>query len=77
LLVDPGRDELLVAAADAGIVVVGLTDHWRRDGLGRTRTALAESTLRPTLLVRRGLRPGGLAPRGADTQFTWTLAHSA
>ena len=29
---------------------------------------------RPTLLVRRGLRPGGLAPRDADTRFTWTLA---
>ena len=28
----------------------------------------------PTLLVRRGLRPGGLAPRESLTRFTWTLA---
>ena len=27
----------------------------------------------PTLLVHRGLRPGGLAPRGSRTRFTWTL----
>ena len=27
-----------------------------------------------TLLVRRGLRPGGLAPRSRDTRFTWTIA---
>ena len=27
----------------------------------------------PLLLVRRGVRPGGLAPRGSDTRFTWTI----
>ena len=27
----------------------------------------------PTLLVRRGLRPGGLAPDSAATRFTWTV----
>jgi DNA-binding SARP family transcriptional activator len=76
LLVDPDSEELLLAAEAAGIVVVGLTDHWRRDGLGSTRTALARSAVRPTLVVRRGLRPGGLAPNGAQTQFTWTIAHA-
>jgi hypothetical protein len=27
----------------------------------------------PVLLVHRGPRPGGLAPRQSRTRFTWTL----
>ena len=41
LLVAPDADALLLAAADAAVVVVGLTERWRRDGLGVARTALA------------------------------------
>jgi DNA-binding SARP family transcriptional activator len=74
LLVQPTPNALVDAARDAGIVVVGLTDRWRRDGVGRARTALAASPHHPTLLVRRGLRPGGLAPHGSETRFTWTIA---
>ena len=55
-------------------VVVGLTDRWRRDGLGAPGTALATRAAPPALLVRRGLRPGGLAPRREQTRFTWTIA---
>jgi DNA-binding SARP family transcriptional activator len=73
LLVDPNPESLVAAAAEAGLVVVGLTDRWRRDGVGRTRTVLATSPRQPALLVRRGLRPGGLAPRTAETRFTWTI----
>lgn len=73
-LVEPEPSALVEAARDAGLVVVGLTDRWRRDGIGRARTALASSHNHPTLLVRRGLRPGGLAPRDGETRFTWTLA---
>ena len=74
LLVRPEPDALVAAAQDAGVVVVGLTDRWRRDGLGRARIAVATQTASPTILVRRGLRPGGLAPRGSETRFTWTVA---
>jgi DNA-binding SARP family transcriptional activator len=74
LLVEPAPSALVEAARDAGIVAVGLTDRWRRDGVGRARTALAASPHHPTLLVRRGLRPGGLAPRASETRFTWTIA---
>jgi hypothetical protein len=28
----------------------------------------------PTLLVMKGLRPGGMAPQDSVTRFTWTLA---
>jgi DNA-binding SARP family transcriptional activator len=71
LLVDPGP-ELAAAAAEAAIAVVGLSDRWRKEGLGATRGALARSG-RPTLLVRKGLRPGGLAPAANLTRFTWSL----
>jgi nucleotide-binding universal stress UspA family protein len=73
VIVDPTPDAVLAVAADAGAVVVGLTDRWRREGLGRTRTALAAQPHVPTLLIRRGLRPGGLATAGGETQFTWTI----
>jgi DNA-binding SARP family transcriptional activator/class 3 adenylate cyclase len=74
LLVDPGPEALVSAAADAGLVAIGLTERWRREGLGRVRTALATAGTFPLLLVRRGVRPGGLAPREGDTRFTWTVA---
>ena len=71
-LVDPGPEGLVAAAADAGVTVVGLSDHWRKDGLGASRAALAQSGY-ATLLVRKGLRPGGLAPAENLTRFTWSL----
>jgi DNA-binding SARP family transcriptional activator len=76
LLVDPEPEALVSAAEDAGVVAIGLTERWRREGLGRTRTALATAGTVPVLLVRRGMRPGGLAPRESDTRFTWTIAGS-
>jgi DNA-binding SARP family transcriptional activator len=73
LLVEPDADAVVAATREAGLVVVGLTDRWRREGLGRTRTALATAGGPPAVLVRRGLRPSGLAPQGSDTRFTWTI----
>jgi DNA-binding SARP family transcriptional activator len=77
MLVEPTPGALADGTSDAGIVVLGLTDRWRRDGLGRTRTMLATASNHATVLVRRGLRPGGLAPRGNETHFTWTLGAPA
>jgi DNA-binding SARP family transcriptional activator len=73
-LVKPEPSALVAAAADSSVVVLGLTARWRRDGLGRARTAVAVDTAAPTVLVRRGVRPGGLAPSGSETRFTWTIA---
>ena len=73
MLVEPTPEALLEATRDAALVVVGLTDRWRRDGIGHTRAALAASPHHPTLLVRRGLRPSGLGPRSSQTRFTWTI----
>ena len=73
VLVEPGSADIVAAAADAALVVVGLTDRWQRDGLGPVRSALAERARPPVLLARSGLRPGGLAPRASLTRFTWSM----
>ena len=39
--IEPHPDALVAAAGGAGLVVVGLTERWRHDGVGRARTALA------------------------------------
>jgi DNA-binding SARP family transcriptional activator len=73
LLLRPAEEDVLAAAAGSAINVVGLPERWRRDGLGRIRGALAREAEAPLLVARRGLRPGGLAPRSSLTRFTWTL----
>ena len=73
VLADAGPDGLVAAAGSAGVVVVGLSPRWRREGLGESRRALLAAGS-PTLVVHRGARPGGLAPREQLTRFTWTIA---
>ncbi len=73
VLADAGPDGLVAAAQTAGIAVVGLSPRWRREGLGESRRALLQA-VSPTLLVHRGARPGGLAPREQLTRYTWTIA---
>ena len=60
------------AAREVAVTVVGLSDRWQKEGLGPARGALAAGG-QPTLLVRKGLRPGGLAPPENLTRFTWSL----
>jgi DNA-binding SARP family transcriptional activator len=73
LLVEPRADELVRAADQAALVVAGLSDRWRKDGLGPVRSALATNARPPVVLVRRGLRPSGLAPPESHTRFTWSI----
>ena len=73
LLTPPGEEGMLEASRDAGLLVVGLSTRWHREGLGPARLRLAREATPPTLLVRRGLRPGGLAPPAALTRYTWSI----
>ncbi len=73
LLTPPGVAGMLDASNDAGLLVVGLSTRWHREGLGPARLRLAREATPPTLLVRRGLRPGGLAPPATLTRFTWSI----
>ena len=73
VLADAGPDGLVAAAGSAGVAVVGLSPRWRREGLGESRRTLVASAA-STIVVHRGARPGGLAPREQLTRFTWTIA---
>ncbi|HEY2940460.1 MAG TPA: AfsR/SARP family transcriptional regulator [Gaiellaceae bacterium] len=69
-LVAPGPDGIL---AESGSLVVASLPLGE---LGRTRRILIERSVAPVLLVRGGLRPGGLAPDRTLTRFSWSLADS-
>ncbi len=73
VVIPPGADELVEVANEAAIVVVGLSDRWRTEGLGPVRSALAARAVPPVILVHRGLRPGGLAPPDGLSRFTWSI----
>jgi Kef-type K+ transport system membrane component KefB len=72
VVAEAGRAGVLEEASAAGLLVIGLSDRWRQEGLGPTRSEIARAAPAPTLFVRRGLRPGALAPRGDETRFTWS-----
>ena len=72
-LAEPGAASLIAAAAGCGGLVIGLSDRWRAEGLGALRGALAESS-GSVLAVRRGVRPGLLAPPSSRTRFSWSIA---
>ena len=74
LLVQPGPDGVIGASRLAQLLVVGLSSRWREEGLGDTRLNVLSNARPATVLVRRGVRPGGLAPAEAQTRFTWSLA---
>jgi DNA-binding SARP family transcriptional activator/class 3 adenylate cyclase len=74
LLVE-GGEELLEAAKRARMLLLGLSERWSEEGLGAVRLALAREAGVPTLLVRKGLRPGGLTPPEQMTRYTWSLVH--
>jgi DNA-binding SARP family transcriptional activator len=71
-LVGPGSGSMIEAAEAAAVVVSGLSDRWVSQGIGPARLELARGARPPVILVRRGLRPGGLAPAQARTRFTWS-----
>jgi nucleotide-binding universal stress UspA family protein len=74
LLIDPGREGVVAAAEGAGLLVVGLSERWREEGLGETRAEIARNVPVPTLFVRRGTRQGALAPPDSATRFAWSTA---
>jgi hypothetical protein len=77
VLAPRGPAGVLAAAVGAGLVVMGLSPRWREEGLGEALLAVARDAEPPTLLVRAGLGPGGLAPEQSVTRFSWTLGPRA
>jgi DNA-binding SARP family transcriptional activator len=77
MLTAPGPGPVLEAASNASLLAVGLSSRWREEGAGPARRAIVEGARAPVLIVRRGVRPGGLAPDETLTRFTWSLAGEA
>jgi DNA-binding SARP family transcriptional activator len=71
-LIPPGEAGVLEAATDARLLVLGLSERWREDGIGPVRTAIATAATAPVLFIRAGSHPHGLAPPQTMTRFTWT-----
>jgi hypothetical protein len=72
VITERGAAGVIAAAQDAGLIVVGLSDRWRDEGLGETRAQLARGAPAPILFVRRGTRRGALAGREDVTRFAWS-----
>lgn len=72
LLAEPGRAGILESSEGAGLLVVGLSDRWREEGLGPVRSEIARSATAAVLFVRRGRRAGALAPPDDVTRFAWS-----
>jgi len=68
VLVAPGAEGIL--SEGGSILVASLPGG----DLDPTRRALVERSSVPVLLVRAGLRPGGLAPEHTLTRFSWSLS---
>ena len=73
-LIQPGDAGVVEAAADARVLVVGLSERWRAEGIGAVRAAVADAAAAPVLFVRAGHNAHGLAPSQTMTRFTWTQA---
>jgi DNA-binding SARP family transcriptional activator len=73
VLIRAGERGVVEAARGARLLVLGLSDRWRSEGIGPTRLAVARAADVPILFVRRGLRPSGIAPPETLTRFTWTF----
>ena len=74
LLIRPGEEGVVEAAADARLLVVGLSERWREEGVGTVRAAIATAASAPVLFVRAGNHRSAIAPSQTMTRFTWTQA---
>jgi DNA-binding SARP family transcriptional activator len=74
VLAPPGDAGFVEAARGARLIVLGLSERWRSEGIGDVRLAVARKAGVPTLFVRRGVRPSGVAPSETVTRFSWTIA---
>jgi len=74
VLVGAGQD-VVRAASVAGLLVIGLSERWRQEGLGPLRSEIARRAPAPILFVRRGQRPGALAPKENMTRFQWSAVY--
>ena len=73
-LVAGGTEALVEAIGGAGIAVAGLSNRRAISEPGGARHAFLRDSSAPTVFVRKGVRPGGLAPPESMTRFGWSLS---
>lgn len=57
VVAQPGQTGILEAAQGAGLLVIGLSERWRQEGLGPVRAQIARSAPAATVFVRGGGAP--------------------
>jgi hypothetical protein len=72
LLAPAGATGIAAAAADAGVLVLGLPEDWRENSLGEVRNALCAAPPCPLLLALRGVRAGALSPSLPLSRYPWS-----
>jgi len=74
MLAEASEESLRAVIEPATLVVLGLPARAQeKGGLGGIYLGLVRGGSPPVLLVHRGTRPGGLAPRESQTRFSWSL----
>lgn len=72
-LAEPGADGVLASVTDVNLLVVGLSDRWRIEGVGAARSALIGGSSRPIVLVRAAPGDPGGRRRPTFTRHAWSL----
>ncbi|MEO6578669.1 MAG: cation:proton antiporter [Candidatus Limnocylindria bacterium] len=72
VLVEPGAQSILSVAEGARLLVVGLSDRWREEGLGEVRAFVARNASAPTAFVRSGGKRSFLRTTSGATQMAWS-----
>ena len=74
VLAEASEEGLRAVVEPATLVVFGFPARAQeKGGLGGIHLGLMRGGSPPVLLVHRGTRPGGLAPRESQTRFSWSL----
>jgi DNA-binding SARP family transcriptional activator len=73
LLSKSGHGGIAAAAAGAGALLLGLSERWRDEGLGRARAALCAEPPCPVVVTCRGARSGLLSPPSRASRFPWSV----
>jgi DNA-binding SARP family transcriptional activator len=71
-LVVPGPEAVLEAAGDAGLLVMGISERWKDEGIGAVRSEIARGANALTVMLRRGGATLAHAAPREMTQFPWS-----
>lgn len=74
VMIAPGIAGVLERARDARMILLGVSNRYRHEGLGPSREEIIREASAPTLVVRAGARPGLFASPDRLTQFRWSIS---